>query len=69
MIDAIGFAKDFQQTDFIQQDTNLTPKEVPVLLVKWNRKKSSKSKISDQEKIRKVMQMEAKLDTLLVVGY
>jgi len=69
LIDAIGFAKDFQQTDFIQQDSNLTPKEVPILLVKWNQKKETKTRISDQEKIRKVMQMEAKLDTLLVIAY
>lgn len=66
-IDAIGFAKDFQQTDFIKKDS--IPTEIPVLLVKWNRKKPSKDKLTDQEKIRKVMQMDTKLDTLLVVGY
>ncbi len=67
LIDVIGFGKDFQQTDFIQQDS--TPTEIPILLVRWNRKKTSKAKAIDQEKIRKVMQLETKLDTLLVVGY
>lgn len=67
LIDAIGFSKDFQQTDFIQQDS--IPIEIPILLVKWNQKKAAKVKAIDQEKIRKVMQMETKLDTLLVVGY
>ncbi len=67
LIDAIGFAKGFQQTNFIRQDS--TPTEIPILLVKWNRKKPSRVKAADQEKIRKVMQMDTKLDTLLVVGY
>jgi len=69
LIDAIGFAKDFQQTDFVQQNSSTIPVEIPILLVKWNPKKSKKSKIVDQEQIRKLMQIETKLDTLLVVAY
>jgi len=67
LIDAIGFAKDFQQTNFDRQDT--TTAQVPILLLKWNRKKGTTSRMKDQEKIRKVMQMEAKLDTLIVLAY
>jgi len=69
LIDEIGLAKDFRRANFVQQDTNYIPKEVPILLVKWNPKKSSKTKVRDQEKIRKIMQIEVKLDTLLVVAY
>lgn len=63
LIDEIGFSKDFQQTDFNQQE------KLPVLLVKWNRRKSLKTKRRDQLKLTEFMKVRANLDTLLVIAY
>jgi len=63
LIDKIGFAKDFQQTNFKEQG------EMPLLLIKWNRKKSLAGKKRDQPKITEFMKIRANLDTLMVATY
>ncbi|MEM6380930.1 MAG: DUF389 domain-containing protein, partial [Bacteroidota bacterium] len=44
LLDEIGFAKDVQQTNFDQQQA------IPVLLIKWNRKKPARTRPTDQVK-------------------
>ncbi len=63
LLDEIGFSKDFQQTNFDKQE------KIPVLLVKWNRKKSLKTRKVDQVKLTEFMKVRASLDTLLVIAY
>ena len=63
LIDKIGFAKDFQQTNFEDQD------ELPLLLIKWNRKKSAVGKSRDHPKIIEFMKIRANLDTLMIATY
>jgi len=63
LIDKMGFARDFQQTNFQEQ------KELPLLLIKWNRRKSATGKVRDQQKIIEFMKIRANLDTLIVATY
>jgi len=63
LIDKIGFAKDFQQTNFKQQG------ELPLLLLKWNPRKSAVGKKRDEPKIIEFMKIRANLDTLMVATY
>lgn len=63
LIDKIGFAKDFQQTNFKEQG------ELPLLLIKWNPRKSTVGKKRDQPKIIEFMKIRANLDTLMVATY
>ncbi len=63
LIDQIGFAKDFQQTNFKQQG------ELPLLLLRWNPRKSAVGKKRDEPKIIEFMKIRANLDTLMVATY
>lgn len=63
LLEEIGFTRDMQQSNFNQQAA------IPVLLVKWNRKKSVRTRQNDQLKLAAFMKVRAKLDTLLVVAY
>ncbi len=63
LIDKIGFAKDFQQTNFKEQA------EIPLLLLKWSPRKSAVGKKRDEPKIIEFMKIRANLDTLMVATY
>lgn len=62
-IDEIGLAKEVQRTDFPEQT------KFPVLMVKWKPTKSKKTRVRDQERLKKIIRNQAQLDTLLVIAY
>jgi len=63
LIDEIGFSKEFQKTNFSSEE------KIPILLVKWNPRKSMRSRNNDQIKLKNFIQRKAKLDTLVLVTY
>ncbi len=48
---------------------NGATKEIPLLLVKWSKKKYKKTIISDEQKLQNFIQLRAKLDTVQIVHY
>ena len=63
LLEEIAFAPKAYKTDFSKQDSR------PLLLLNWNRKKSSQNRKEDELKIQKFVQLRTKLDTLEVIGY
>ena len=68
-IEEIGLSKEFQQTDFSSKETEAVPTQLPILLVKWNRNKNKNTRLAEQERLVKLIKMQAKLDTLSVLAY
>lgn len=63
LIQDIGLAKEVERTDFPDQE------KLPVLMVKWKPNKSKRTRLRDQERLKTIIQNQAKLDTLIVVAY
>jgi hypothetical protein len=60
-LEELGFAR-MQATDF---DTSLS--QIPTLMVRWKKGKSSYSKKQDQEKLEQYCRLRVGLDTLIVI--
>jgi len=63
LLSEIAIAKDVVKTDF-EKST-----EIPIVLVKWSTKKSSKGKEGDEEKLKDFIKVRAKLDTIQLIVY
>ena len=68
-LEEIGFSPHFHNVELQETDSVQIVADVPMLYVRWNARKSEKEQLQDEAKLLETVKIDAKLDTLVVIGY